>query len=267
MKVAPLVAGGLGRWSSAHWPWLLVAAAWATALAASASGWNSLVNHHELLEHPRLPWVLTLLMFLLAWQLMTAAMMLPSSIPLLRFFRQANHANRGGRGATVMFLAGYAVVWTAFAAAAFTGDTIIHRLVEEWGWLSQHTWLIAGSTLVIAGGFQFTPLKERCLAQCRSPFSFFVRHYRSGVRGAWNLGVSHGKFCLGCCWALMLLMFGLGVGHLAWMAGLAGIMLLERTALRGLKVVPAVGVLFLIWGVLILWHPAWLPGIMSGTLE
>ncbi len=267
MKAAPVVAGGLGRWSSAHWPWLLVVAAWVTALAASETGWNSLVNHHELLEHSRLPWVLTLLVFLLAWQLMTAAMMLPSSIPLLRFFRQANHANQGGRGATAMFLAGYAAVWTAFAAAAFTGDTIIHRLVDEWGWLSERTWLIAGSTLVIAGGFQFTPLKERCLTQCRSPFSFFVRHYRRGVRGAWNLGVSHGKYCLGCCWALMLLMFGLGVGHLVWMAGLAGIMLLERTALRGLKVVPAVGVLFLIWGGLILWHPAWLPGIMSGTLE
>ena len=219
MRAAPLTTGGIGRWSAMHSPWLLVAAAWATASAAAVSGWNSLLNHHELIEHSRLPWGLTLLVFLLAWQLMTVSMMLPSSIRLLRYFRQANSANRGGRRATAMFLAGYAAVWTAFAAAAFAGDTVIHHLVDQWTWLAERTWLIAGSTLVIAGGFQFTPLKERCLVQCRGPFAFFVRHYQRGMRGAWGLGVNHGKFCLGCCWALMLLMFGLGVGHLLWMAG------------------------------------------------
>jgi predicted metal-binding membrane protein len=89
---------------------------------------------------------------------MTVSMMLPSSIPLLRYFRQANSTNHVD-GAAVMFLAGYAAVWTAFA-----GDTVIHHLVDEWIWLAERTWLIAGSTLVIAGGFQFTPLKGRCLA-------------------------------------------------------------------------------------------------------
>jgi predicted metal-binding membrane protein len=254
-----------GRWVQSHWPWLLIAAAWATALVAQISGQDYVLNHHELIEGGRFPLLLAALVFLLAWQLMTVAMMLPSSLPVLRFFRQANAANRGGAAATATFLAGYAAVWTLFAAAAFAGDIQIHRLVASWPWLAAHSWLIAGGTLLMGGAFQFTPLKERCLAQCRSPLAFFVRHYRRGVEGAWMLGVQHGKFCLGCCWALMLVMFGLGVGNVIWMAGLAGVMLLEKTALRGRQLVPVVGVVLMGWGALVLVHPAWLPTVLNGA--
>ncbi len=215
----------------------------------------------------RQPWILALLVFLLSWQAMTVAMMLPGSLPLFKLFRQANAANRGGRVATLLFLAGYATVWTGFAALAFAGDTLIHRLVDEWAWLAGHPWIIAGVTLVIAGGYQLTPLKEMCLTQCRNPLSFFVRHYRRGRQGAWRLGMEHGRFCLGCCWALMLVMFGLGVGNLAAMLVLATVMLLERTYLRGRQLVPAVGAALLAYGVLVLLHPAWLAPILAGGLE
>jgi predicted metal-binding membrane protein len=197
--------------------------------------------------------------------LMVVAMMVPSSVPLLNLFRQANHANHGSAKATAAFLAGYAMVWTMFALAALLGDAMLHRLVESWPWLAARAWLIAGATLVVGGVFQFTPLKERCLSECRSPFAFFVRHYRRSAQGAWRLGLKHGQFCLGCCWALMLVMFGLGVGSLVWMAGLAGVMLLERTALRGHQLVRAVGVVLVLWGLLVLWQPAWLPATLSGA--
>lgn len=265
MQIESAAAPGSGRWILAHWPWLLVGAGWGTALVAQIFGYSYILNHHELIEGGRFPWVLSLLVFLLAWQLMTISMMLPGSIPLLRFFLHANKVNRGTWVATSAFLGGYALVWTAFALAAFAGDTLIHRLVDNWPWLDSHSWVIAGTTLLVAGGFQFTSLKERCLSQCRTPFAFFVRHYRRGNVGALKLGLQHGKFCLGCCWALMLVMFGLGVGSIVWMAALAGVMLLERTAWRGNRLVPIVGVVMLVWGALMLVQPAWLPVALSGT--
>ena len=118
---------------------------------------------------------------------------------------------------------------------------------------------------MIDGAFQFSPLKERCLAQYRNPFAFFVRHYRRGVGGAWRLGLEHGKFCLGCSWALMLVMFGLGVGNVFWMAGLAGVMLLEKATLRGRLLVPLVGAVLSAWGAVVLVHPIWLPTVLLGA--
>ena len=97
----------------------------------------------------------------------------------------------------------------------------------------------------MAGGFQFSPLKERCLRQCRSPFGFLHRHYRRGVGAAWGLGARHGLFCLGCCWAL------------------TGVMVVEKTARWGRRLGPAVGAALLVWGVLVLAHPGWLPAPLS----
>ena len=166
--------------------------------------------------------------FLASWQVMTLAMMLPSSMPMVTMMTYA--ARKQSRTYTIIgvFVAGYAAVWTAFALVAFTGDTFIHRAVDSWPWLAEHYYLIGAATFTIAGVFQFTPLKERCLTACRSPLTFFLRYYRAGVAPAWRLGLRHGMFCLGCCWALMLVMFGVGIGSLAWMAALAGVMTSRR---------------------------------------
>jgi predicted metal-binding membrane protein len=137
-------------------------------------------------------------------------------------------------------------------------DTQIHRLVNSWFWLYLHPWLIGAATFALAGAFQFSPLKERCLKQCRSPFSFFVRYYRKGGGGAWRLGLRHGAFCLGCCWALMLVMFGLGVGSLVWMAMLTGVMVIEKTFPGGKRLSPVVGIVLLLLAALWLIHPPWL---------
>jgi len=240
------------------WPWLVVIAAWTLALLAVLTNQSYLIDHHYLLEESHLPWLLALLVFLACWQVMTVAMMLPSSMPMVYMMVHASRQQRHPRAVQAAFLAGYAVVWTAFALGAFLGDTQLHLLVHSWLWLYLHSWLIGAATFALAGGFQFSPLKERCLKQCRSPFSFFVRYYRKGTGAAWRLGLRHGAFCLGCCWALMLVMFGLGVGSLVWMAALAGVMVIEKTVPGGQRLSPFIGVALLLLAVLWLVHPTWL---------
>ncbi len=240
------------------WPWLIVVAAWMLAGLSVLTNQSSLINHHYLLEESHLPVLVALVVFLACWQVMTVGMMLPSSMPMLYMMVHASRKPGQPRTIQLAFLAGYAVVWTGFAAAAFLGDTLIHQLVHRWVWLYLHSWVIGAATLALAGGFQFSPFKERCLKQCRSPFSFFVRYYRKGVGEAWRLGLRHGVLCLGSCWALMLVMFGLGVGSLVSMALLTGVMVVEKTFPGGRHLSPVIGVALLGLAVLWLVHPAWL---------
>jgi predicted metal-binding membrane protein len=242
------------------WPWLLVGAAWTTALLAILFHQTQLIDHHYLLEESHLPWLAAMVLFLAVWQVMTVAMMLPSSMPMVSMMIYASRKQRHPRAAQAAFLGGYALVWTGFACAAFVGDTQIHRLVDSWPWLARHSWVIGATTLAMAGVFQFTPLKQRCLKQCRSPFGFFVRYYRQGGGAAWRLGVRHGAFCLGCCWALMLVMFGLGVGSLVSMALLTGVMVIEKTSPGGQRLSPVIGIILLGLSALWLAHPVWLLG-------
>src|SRR5713101_9562731 len=152
--------------------------------------------------------------------------------------------------------------WRSARCRLSTGSKVakVHRLVHSWVWLYLHSWVIGAATLALAGGFQFSPLKERCLKQCRTPFSFFVRYYRKGSGAAWRLGLCHGIFCLGCCWALMLVMFGLGVGSLVSMAVLTGVMVVEKTFPGGQRLSPVLGIALLLLAVLWLAHPVWLLG-------
>lgn len=242
------------------WPWALVAAAWALAGLSVLTNQSYLIDHHYLLEESHLPVLAALVVFLACWQVMTAGMMLPSSMPMVYMIVHAGRQQKRSYAVTLAFLAGYALVWTAFALVAFLGDTQIHWLVHHWFWLDTHTWVIGATTFAVAGVFQFTPLKGRCLKQCRSPFSFFIRYYRQGGGAAWHLGLRHGAFCLGCCWALMLVMFGIGVGSLVSMALLTGVMVVEKTYPGGQRLSLVIGMILLGLSVLWLAHPAWLLG-------
>jgi predicted metal-binding membrane protein len=215
------------------WPWLLVSVAWAVLVLATLTHQTFLLDHHYLLQASGLPWLAALEVFLLCRQAR------PAAVPLA-------------------FLAGYAVIWTAFAAGAFLLDTLVHRLVDLWPWLAGHSWLIGAVTFASAGLFQFSPLKERCLDRCRTPLGFFLHHYRKGVGPAWHLGLRHGGYCLGCCWALMLVMFGVGVGNLAGMAVLTGVMVIEKAVPGGKRLSPLVGIALLLLGIVWLAHPLWL---------
>jgi len=247
--------------------WAVVFIAWVLTFFAAATGQEHWLHYKALSEHHSLSLPLKLLLFVAVWQVMTAAMMLPSTLPMVRLFAKASRGQSQPRLALLTFLLAYALIWTGFALLAFGGDMGLHELMQHWQWLHHHPWMIAGSTLMLAGGFQFSSLKEQCLTACRHPFSFLTHHYQRGVQAAWNLGLRHGLYCLGCCWALMLVMFAVGVGHFTWMIVLTVVMTLERTWKRGRELVPVVGVAFMVWGVLVLLHPTWLPDLLGGYVK
>jgi predicted metal-binding membrane protein len=240
-----------------------IALAWSIAIAAQLSGSAGLLHHDQLIERDPSR-AIALLLFLLAWLVMIAAMMLPSSLPLMRLFACASAAQPRSGVMMLAFLSGYVLVWSLFGVFAFGGDVIVHRAVDRVSWLAQHQWIISGAILAAAGAFQFTPLKDACLRACRLPSNFLMRHYRRGAAAAFRTGYTHGVFCVGCCWALMLITFAAGFANLWWMAALTALMVFEKTGARGRAAVPVAGAILLAWSALVLAHPAWLPRSLSG---
>ena len=217
-----------------------IAAAWLVALTAQAAGAAAFLHHDALIEDGP-PLALGVVAFVLAWQVMIAAMMLPSSLPLVRMFATASARQPRPGSAMAGFLGGYAVVWSAFGALAFLFDLGVHAAVDSSAWLHEQQWLIGGSLLAVAGAFQFTALKDACLDKCRHPAQFMLRFYERGPGGGFRLGLRHGAFCVGCCWALMLVMFAAGVASLVWMAFLTAVMVYEKTQPAGRQSVPVTG--------------------------
>jgi predicted metal-binding membrane protein len=229
-----------------------VLATWALAVGLLTFGNLHAYTHGDVLGNRTVSWPVALILFLLTWQVMTAAMMLPTTIPMIGLFAKASRNQSRPQLALGVFLAAYFAVWTGFAVVALAGDSWLHWLVDQTPWLGNHEFVIPGTVLLFAGAFQFSSLKEKCLDACRSPLNFLFRFYRRGTHGAWTLGVRHGLFCLGCCWALMLLMFAVGVGSLAWMAVLTGVMTIEKTSRYGNRLAPVVGVVLLLFGAVVL---------------
>jgi predicted metal-binding membrane protein len=190
------------------------------------------------------------------WAVMMVAMMLPSAAPVTLLVSSVaqKRAAAGGaaHGNTTLFVFGYLAVWLAFAAAATTLQWALHRA----GLLSERmavgNVVFAGSVLVAAGVYQWTPLKEACLRRCRSPLDFLLFHWRDGARGAVASGIGHGLYCLGCCWMLMALLFVGGVMNLVWIAGIALLVLIEKTMPWGRRVSQVTGVVLVTWGAITL---------------
>ena len=240
-------AAGLTRARAGRVPLAVMAMiglAWAVVVAAQATGASSLVHHDVLLSDgpPALP---AIALFVIGWQVMLTAMMLPSSLPLVGLFATASAKAPRSGAAMAAFLSGYALVWTGFGALAAVLDMALHAGVEASPWLDRHQWLIGGTVLALAGAFQFTKLKDACLDRCRHPAAFIWRHYERGIGGGLRLGARHAAFCVGCCWALMLVMFAVGVTSLLWMAALTALMVHEKTRPSGAAAVPVTGVALL----------------------
>ena len=186
----------------------------------------------------------------LAWVLMIAAMMLPTTYPILALFRRIV-AGRSDAGRLVaLLIAGFFAVWFLFGLLAHAADELIAWAAPQIPGLIGHSWLLGAIVLVGAGAFQFSKLKYRCLEECHTPFSFIMArwHGRSPSREAWRLGVDHGLFCVGCCWALMLLMFVVGTGNLGWMLLLAAVMAAEKNLPWGRKLRAPLGLGLIGWG-------------------
>jgi predicted metal-binding membrane protein len=235
-----------------------VGIAWALAGVAQATGVLTHIHHAHLFEGGPSVWV-ALPIFVLAWQVMLAAMMLPSSLPLINLFIAASRTQPRPTVVRALFLGGYAVVWTIFGVLAFVADAGVHLAVDSIPWLDARPWLVAGLVLAAAGLFQYSSLKERCLEECRHPAAYLLRFYRRGSGAAFRLGAGHGLFCLGCCWALMLVMFAVGVAHLLVMAVLTALMVYEKTGRHGRGLARIAGAVLVVWAAAVLAQPRWLP--------
>ncbi|WP_148255565.1 DUF2182 domain-containing protein [Aidingimonas lacisalsi] len=248
-------------WRGAPVLLLAIVLAWSLAIGAELTGSVQWVHHHRLVVDGVNPW-LSLALFLLAWQIHIAAMMLPTALPMVGLFRQVAGGQRHPGLARAGFLGGYLVVWTLFGGAALVGDALLDGAIQRWHWLIHRPEWIAGPVLVVAGAFQFSALKDRCLDICRQPRSFLLNHYRQGVPAAFMLGMHHGWFCLGCCWALMVVMFIVGIANLLWMAPLALLMLYEKVGRHGRRVARSSGAALMLIGVLVIADPAWIPNLL-----
>jgi predicted metal-binding membrane protein len=176
-------------------------------------------------------WTYTLIMVAM-WWVMMIAMMVPSAAPMILLYARVyrHHSSEGDKVApTAAFLAGYLISWLLFSIAA----TALQWLLEQAGLVhSMMMWssnqLLSAAFLLLAGAYQFSPLKQSCLLQCRSPAAYLSSNWLPGAPGALQMGFRHGLFCVGCCWSLMLLLFVGGVMNLFWIAGLALLVLLEK---------------------------------------
>lgn len=189
------------------------------------------------------------------WTVMMAIMMLPSALPMVRAVAASNRrAVAAGAAETpsTVFVLGYLLAWAGFSALATTLQALLRSLALLTSALSVSNPRLGGAILVLAGAWQFTPLKSGCLTRCRSPLSFLLMHWRDGTRGALVMGVRHGLFCVGCCWALMLVLFVVGVMNLWWVAAIAAVIALEKLALGGQWLPRIMGVGLMLWGALLL---------------
>ncbi len=168
--------------------------------------------------------------FVLAWVAMMAAMMLPAVLPVVRLYARA--AAQGRAAPLGFFVAGYLIVWSVIALPAYFGWRALEMPLAE-----GRTWVgvLAGASLVGAALWQLSPLKAACLRHCRSPMGFFLRHGTRLARptGATRMGMAHGLFCVGCCWALFAVLVVVGTMNLLWMAVIAAFVLLEKNGPRG----------------------------------
>ncbi|MGP5396527.1 DUF2182 domain-containing protein [Arthrobacter rhombi] len=163
------------------------------------------------------------------WSVMVAGMVLPSAAPMISTYARTIHVGTGRlHGSTPPFAAGYATVWCGFAVLTPVHSGCCATPLWSPGWVSLHQPVARQVLLLVAGAYQFTGAKQVCLRQCRSPLGFLMNHWRNGRGGATTLGLLHGTLCVGCCWALMAVLFVLGVMNLWRIAVLAAGVLLEK---------------------------------------
>lgn len=193
----------------------------------------------------------SLLPLFLMWAGMMVAMMLPSAMPMILTFAAVSRNRRQQERPYVpvtIFVSGYVAVWTVFSVLAALAQWLLHRqALLSAAMITTSAWL-GGILLLAAGIFQFTPLKRVCLAHCRAPFEFIMTRWLEGAGGAFRMGLEHGLFCTGCCWALMSLLFVAGVMNILWIAALSFLVGLEKLVPRGLWLSRATGAALALWG-------------------
>lgn len=192
------------------------------------------------------PMAMSPAVFLGSWTVMMAAMMLPAALPVLLTFDrvQAGRRKQGGFAvSTWVFLAGYLLVWATFGAVALGARELLAAVG-----ISLESQDAVGVLLALAGVYQFSPLKHACLGKCRTPLGFVLGSWRDGPLGAVRMGLEHGVSCLGCCWALFLVLFPLGLMNLAAMAAVTALVFAEKVLPAGPQLARATGAGLVAWG-------------------
>ncbi len=242
---------------------MLIAFAWITLWAWEASPYGRYLDHGDWTKIgvtgaicraiPAGEAIVPALLYVLGWFLMLLAMMLPTTLPLLEIYRRLirRHSDRHVLMSLVLF--GYFGAWGGFGLAAHVLDLGLYSIVAKNPWLILNGWAIGATVLLLAGAFQFSRLKYACLDKCRMPVGFVMEHWgRPGKkRQALRMGFRHGLFCVGCCWALMLLMFVVGTGSVGWMLVLGAIMAVEKNMPWGRRISRPLGILLIVGAALI----------------
>ena len=192
---------------------------------------------------------------LIMWIIMMVGMMVPSAIPMVLIYASVvRKAAREGSslGSAEVFVAGYIIAWSLFALVATIAQWALDRMALLSPMMMSNSNILGGGLLLAAGAYQLTPLKAACLRHCRSPIQFLASRWKAGGVGAFQMGIEHGSFCLGCCWVLMALLFFGGVMNLWWIGGLTLFVLLEKILPFGASAGRMIGAIVAVCGLLVL---------------
>jgi predicted metal-binding membrane protein len=202
-----------------------------------------------------MPWqAADVLLAVAMWAVMMVGMMTPSAAPVVLLFAGMRRATGDQRnlGLVFAFLAGYLLVWVSFSIAAALAQWALHQAALLSPMMTASSPWLGAAILIAAGVYQLTPFKATCLTHCRSPLGFLMSHWREGAAGALRMGIAHGTYCLGCCWALMCVLFVVGVMNLMWVIAIAVFVLIEKVGPWGIVVGRVAGVAMIATGAYIL---------------
>lgn len=239
------VLAGIGAITALSWAYIIYLAWRMVAMPMPAAGMGMAMPQWQ-------PWsAIDFVLMLLMWAVMMLAMMVPSASPMILTFTSVQRRRKAQGNAfvpTAVFLTGYALVWATFSLGATLAQWGLHQAALLSPMMVSTSPLLGGTLLVAAGAYQWSGLKNVCLAKCRTPLGFLLTEWRDGARGALVMGLRHGAFCTLCCWALMALLFVGGVMNLLWVAAIAGFVLIEKIAPERWHVERIAGVGLLAWG-------------------
>ncbi|HEY8864497.1 MAG TPA: DUF2182 domain-containing protein [Candidatus Dormibacteraeota bacterium] len=241
----------------AHLPRPLATAIVAVLLACAAAAWLFTISQANSMAMGGLA-MMTAGLFLITWLVMMVAMMFPSVAPMTLAFASVTRSRGEGTFPTAAFVLGYLLVWSA---AGLGPLGVLQGLNQIW--MTPPSWLprVGGAVIIVAGIYQYTPLKDACLRACRSPLGFILSHnFGGGPTSAVRAGASHGLYCLGCCWALMAVLAVLGLMNIAWMAVFAAVFFIEKNVRRGELLPRTVGAACIVGGLVVAIWPAVLSG-------
>jgi predicted metal-binding membrane protein len=262
----------------------------ASLIATSALAWIASTNQPDMMVAMTTYNPLSISLFTASWTAGMAAMMFPAIAPMVLMYNRfvTNKENyRGSQSSAtiqeeqpkrrlmksslssfpslkiILFVGSYLLVWALTGIALLLGWSVVMNNTIMTTGNSAFVQYLCGSLLIVAGAYQFTPLKRTCIGYCESPMSFFMRRWRDGTSGAVNMGVYHGVYCLGCCWAYFLLMIALGWMNILWMGLFAGIIFGEKIWSRGIWVARAAGIGLIVVGGLV--AAGMLPSMVSSA--